>query len=83
MEHSGLTNSSYINKLKDPEFLDTIKNSDIFCLSETHIGKDSELETHIPNYKLIKSCRTISGNKIYVGGLCLYIHKNIKGVLPW
>ena len=58
-------NSSYINKLKDPDFLDTIKNLDIFCLSETHIGKDSELE-----------------NMRYFGGLCLYIHKNIKGVLP-
>ena len=33
-------NSSYINKLKDPEFLDTIKNLDTFCLSETYIGKD-------------------------------------------
>ena len=48
-------------------------------MSETHIGKDSELETHIPNYKLIESCRTISDNTRYFEGLCLYIHKNIKG----
>ena len=71
-------NSSYIKKLKDTEFLDTGKNLDIFCLSEIHIGKDSELETHIPNYKFIKSCHTISGDKRYFGDLCSYIHKSIK-----
>ena len=43
------TNCSHINKLKDTEFIDTIKNLDIFDLNETHYGKDSELEYHIPN----------------------------------
>ena len=73
-------NSSYINKLKDPEFLDTIKNLDIFCLSEIHIGKDSEFETHIPNYISITSCRTVvSGNKRYLGVSVYTSIKILKG----
>ena len=31
-------NGSNLNKLNDKEFLDTVANLDIFCLSETHIG---------------------------------------------
>ena len=51
---------SNLNKLNDKEFLDTVPNLDVFCLSETHIGSD--FLTQLKNFKSFKSCRNSSGN---------------------
>jgi len=47
----------------------------LICLSAHHL-KYNEIEvSHIPNYKLCaKYCRT----SLKCGGVCIYIHKNMK-----
>ena len=72
-------NGSYLNKLNDKEFLDTVANLDIFCLSETHIGSD--FLTQLNNFKSFKTCRNSSGNNKFPGGLCLFTSKIVsKGI---
>ena len=62
-----------INEQNDKEFLDTVANLDLFCLSETHIGTDSWAE--LKNFKCFKSCKISSGKNKFSGGLCLFISK--------
>ena len=69
-------NGSNLNKLNDKEFLDTVANLDIFCLSETHIGSD--FLTQLKNFKSFKSCRNSSGNNKFSGGLSLFTSKIVS-----
>ena len=72
-------NRSNLNKLNVKEFLDTVANLDIFCLSETHIGSD--ILTQLKNFKSFKSCRNSSGNNKFSGGLSLFTSKIVsKGI---
>ena len=64
------------SKLSDPDFPKLFKNIDLFCLSETHIGPDFGMT--LKGFKSIKSCRKISGNNRYFGGLCIFISNLIK-----
>ena len=69
-------NGSYFIKLNDKEFLDTVANLDLFCLSETHIGTDSWAQ--LINFKCFKSCRISSGKNKFSCGLCLFISKIVS-----
>ena len=62
--------------LSDPDFSKLIKDLHIFCLSETHVGPDFGM--HLIDFKSIKSCRKVSGNNRYFGGLCVFISNHIK-----
>jgi exonuclease III len=47
----------------------------LICLSEHHLRCNEIEVAHIPNYKLgAKYCR----NSLKCGGVCIYIHKNMK-----
>ena len=73
------TDGSNLNKLNDKEFLDTVANLEIFCLSETYIGSD--FLTQLKSFKSVKSCRNSSGNNKFSGGLCLFTSKIVsKGI---
>ena len=69
-------NNRHENKLSDPDFSKLVKDLDIFCLSETHVGPDFGM--HLKDFKSIKSCRKVSGNNRYFGGLCVFISNHIK-----
>ena len=68
-------NNHHENK-PDPDFSKLVKDLDIFCLSETHVGPDFGM--HLKDFKLIRSCRKVSGNDRYFGGLCVFISNHIK-----
>ena len=70
---------SYFNKLNDKEFLDTVANLDLFCLSETHIGTDSWAQ--LKNFKCFKSCRISSGKNKFSSSLRLFISKMVAKVI--
>ena len=75
------TNNYYTNKLREPEFLNTLKAHDILCVQETHCGPNDIPSQHIKNYNSIPHCRVRSGNNCYFCGMILLIKKNIrKGV---
>ena len=71
------TNNYYTNKLREPEFLNTLKAHDILCVQETHCGPNDIPSQHIKNYNSIPHCRVRSGNNRYFGGMILLIKKNI------
>ena len=56
-----------------------IKRMDFFCLAETHVGTDFNIV--FDNYTY-ESCRKISSNNRFYGGLCIFtsnfIRKGIK-----
>ena len=75
----GLTekvNDSVINKLLDSGFVKVFKKLDLFCLSETHIGPD--FNVMLQDYHVHKSCRNVSANNRFFGGLCFFTSKLIK-----
>ena len=75
----GLTekvNNSVINKLLDSNFVKIFKKLDLFCLSETHIGPD--FNVMLQDYHVYKSCRKVSANNRFFGGLCVFTSKLIK-----
>ena len=75
------TNNYYLNKLREPEFLNILKAHDILCVQETHCGPKDIPSHHLKNYNSIPHCRGKSGNNRYFGGMLLLIKKNIrKGV---
>ena len=58
-------------------FQDNLRNFDILCLQETHIGKD-EILNDIPDFCTIPHCRNKSANNRYFGGLLILIRKSIR-----
>ena len=48
-----LINNHHENKLSDPDFSKQVKDLDIFCLSETHVGPDFGM--HLKDFKSIES----------------------------
>ena len=64
------------DKLSDPDFSKLVKDLDSFCLSETHVGPDFGM--HLKDFKSIKSCRKVSDNNRYFGGLYVFISNHIK-----
>ena len=74
-------NGFKVNKLEDPQFLDTLTTHDILCLQETHCGQNDLLSSHINLFHPIPHCSKISNNNRYFGGMLLLIRKTIrKGV---
>ena len=69
-------NNYHDNKVLDPDFSEIIKDFDLFCLSETHVGPDFGM--YLPGYKSIISCRKISGNNRYFRGMCVFMSNCIK-----
>ena len=69
-------NNTAFNKLSDIDFVRVIKRMDLFCLSETHVGPD--LNIALDNYYVYKSCREISANNRFFGGLCIFISNFIR-----
>ena len=69
-------------KLEDDNFVHQLKDHDIFCLTETHIGENEAGRLQIKGYHSIPRCRDVTqSNGVYYGGLCLYIRTEIrKGV---
>lgn len=65
-----------VNKINDTEFGSVIRNLDIFCLLESHVGSLENLS--IEGYSEYLSHRKKSGNNRYFGGLALYIKQNIR-----
>ena len=64
------------DKLLDPQFIETLKNSDIVSLSELHTN---EKDAFIPGYKLLKEKirkKTHKGPKIG-GGIAVFAKENI------
>ena len=64
------------NKLSDDDFNRVIKRMDLFCLSETHVGPGFNIV--FDNYHTYKSCRKISSNNRFYGGLCVFTSNSIK-----
>ena len=69
-------NNTAFNKLSDIDFVRVIKRMDLFCLSETRVGPD--LNIALDNYHVYKSCRKISANNRFFGGLCIFISNFIR-----
>ena len=65
-------NGSYFNKLNDKEFLDTVANLDLFCLSETHVGTDSWAQLKISN---VSRAVGYPVERINFQVVCLFISK--------
>ena len=68
--------SSGFNKLSDDDFINILKRMDLFCLSETHIGPD--FDVFLENFHTYKSCRKLSANNRFFGGLCVFTSVYIK-----
>ena len=68
--------SSGFNKLSDNDFTNILKRMDLFCLSETHIGLD--FDVILENFHTYKSCRKLSANNRFFGGLCVFTSVYIK-----
>ena len=51
-------NNVKYNKLQDENVLNTVRDFQIFCLSETHHTADQVGELHIDQYKNHSICRT-------------------------
>ena len=49
---------------------------DLFCLSEAHIGPD--FDVFLENFYTYKSCRKLSANNRFFGGLCVFTSVYIK-----
>lgn len=73
-------NSVKINKLTQPFFSEILEKHDIFCLQETHVGKN-EILPSFEGYITIPHCREISSNKRFFGGILVFIKLSIqKGI---
>ena len=70
-------NSTKLCKMETKTFQDTLKNFDILCLEETHIGKYEVLE-ELKDFHTISHCRKKSENNRYFGWFLILIRKSIK-----
>ena len=68
--------NTVFNKILDTDFVRVVKGMDLFCLSETHVSPDFNIS--LDNYHTYKSCRKISVNNRFYGGLCIFISNIIK-----
>ena len=69
-------NGTYVSKLEDETFLNTLNNFDILCLQETHTSKKD-----IPKFEkfvAIPHCREISRNRRYFGGMLLIRRRTLR-----
>ena len=74
-------NNFYVNKLRDPEFIQNAQNHDILCVQETHCGPHDNPGQHLTKFTSTPHCRKKSANNRFFGGMLLFIRKSIrKGV---
>ena len=69
-------NNTVFNNIFDTDFVRVVKGMDLVCLSETHVGPDFNIS--LDNYRTYKSCRKISANNRFYGGLCVFTSNIIK-----
>ena len=69
--------SSRVSKLDDANFTDNIRHLDIFTIAESHIGPSQE-GLKIEGFWHFASCRGISANNRYYGGLVLYAKEVLR-----
>ena len=73
-------NSTKLCKMETKSFQNTLKNFDILCLQETHIGNNEVLK-ELKDFHTIPHCRKKSENNRYFGEFLVLIRKLIrKGV---
>ena len=70
-------NGTKVCKMEEETFRDTIKNFDILCLQETHIGND-EILTKLKDFHTTTHCRNKSANNRYFGGFLLLLRNSIR-----
>ena len=68
------------NKLDLPEVQSIINDHDIFGITETHSGENSNLD--LPNHKCYIKSRPKSRTKLH-GGLAIYIRKSLKTAITY
>ena len=69
--------SSRVSKLDDANFTDNVRHLDIFTIAESHIGPNQE-GLKIEGFWHFASCRGISANNRYYGGLVLYVKEVLR-----
>ena len=79
IEGLSLNNDS---KLENQEFINTVKQHDIFALAETHIGEEDMIS--VEGYNCVKLCRAknVKINR-YFGGIAVLYKKELKNGLSF
>ena len=70
-------NGTKLCKMEEKIFQDTLRNFDILCLQETHIGND-EIFNKLKDFHTIPHCRNKSANNRYFGGFLILIRNSIR-----
>ena len=75
---NGYKSRHFGSKFLNEDFLNEIENSDIVCLSETHIHKEILTELHIPGYNRITYKNEIKTGRKGHGGIAIFAKEHLS-----
>ena len=74
---NGYKSRHFGSKLVHEDFLKEIEDSDIVCLTETHIYKDILAELHVPGYNRVLYKNEIKTGRKGHGGIAIFAKEHL------